>query len=353
MQQTYYSSSRGFSLIEVVIAMGLGLVVLSGALLLTSQAINISDMVTQRSDMQQNGRVAINLMARDLSLAGTGFPAGGIQLPSGTGSQDSYFACDQSDCYITNNVYSDERLYAMTPGDGKGPTINGVVTDVITLVYRDTTSEFDQYPLVDIQSGVAKKIWFDSNTTPAYDDPVVGLTAGDLLVLYNGNAPEGAVGEVTSVLTGGEVHLGPGAADPLQFNQPGAAFGNIKSILSPPPQPAFPPTSAYRINVITYYLDASDPNSTRLMRQAGGQPPVPVAENVEDLQITYDIYDENTAIATADLPGAGGTPNQIRKVNIALSTRSPVRTLLGRDFQRISLTTSIGPRNLTYRDRYE
>ncbi|MDA2924798.1 prepilin-type N-terminal cleavage/methylation domain-containing protein [Acidobacteria bacterium AH-259-L09] len=352
MRQTYYSSSRGFSLIEVVIAMGLGLVVLSGALVLTSQAINLSDMVSQRSDMQQNGRVAINLMARDLSLAGTGFPAGGIQLPSGSGSQDSYFACDQSDCYITNNVYSDERLYAITPGDGKGPTINGVVTDVITLVYRDTTSEFDQYPLVDIQTGAANKIWFDLNTTPAHDHPVVGLTVGDILVLYNGNAPEGAVGEVTR-LHDDHIHFDPGSKDPLRFNQIGAAFGNVKSILSPPAAPAFPPTSAYRINVITYYLDASDPNSTRLMRQVSGQPPVPVAENVEDLQITYDIYDENTAIATADLPGAGGTPNQIRKVNIALTTRSAVPTLVGRDFQYISLTTSIGPRNLTYRDRYE
>ena len=49
------------------------MVVLSGALLLTSQAVGISDMVTHRSEMHQNARVAINMMARDLSLAGTGW----------------------------------------------------------------------------------------------------------------------------------------------------------------------------------------------------------------------------------------------------------------------------------------
>ena len=78
-----------------------------------------------------------------------------------------------------------------------------------------------------------------------------------------------------------------------------------------------------------------------------------VAEYVENLQVSYDIYDENLAIATANLDDAGGQPNQIRKTNIMLSVRSPGQTRIGQDFQRLTLTTSVGPRNLTYRDRYE
>jgi len=72
MQPASYRTSRGFSIFELIIAMGLATVVLGGALALTSQAIGISDLVSQRSDMQQNGRVAINMMALDASLAGTG-----------------------------------------------------------------------------------------------------------------------------------------------------------------------------------------------------------------------------------------------------------------------------------------
>ncbi len=141
MQHKSYSASGGFSLFELIIAMGLGMVVLSGALVLTSQAVGISDMVTQRSEMQQNGRVAINMIARDLSIAGTGFPSEGIQLASGGGAGDVLFACDPADCYVTNNVYPQDRMFAINPGDGLGPTINGVTTDVVTLVYRDATSD--------------------------------------------------------------------------------------------------------------------------------------------------------------------------------------------------------------------
>jgi hypothetical protein len=44
-------------------------------------------------------------------------------------------------------------------------------------------------------------------------------------------------------------------------------------------------------------------------------------------------------------------PNQIRKVNISVTARGVRRETNG-DFLRINLTTSIGPRNLSFRDRY-
>ncbi len=345
MHRLSHRSNRGFTIFELVVAMGLATVVLGGALALTSQAIGISDMVSQRSDLQQNARVAINMIARDASIAGTGFPTSGIQLPSGNGSQDSFFACDEATgCHVTNNTYTDERLYATFPGDSGGPTINGVATDVITLVYDDTSSNFDQF-LLDTIDAAGKLLYFNSATTPAWDDAAVGLQEGDVLLVYNGTLGE-AVGTVTRIHND-HVHLDPGNADQLDFNQQSAAaFGTVKSILGPP-------TSARRIFIITYYIDNSDPDIPLLMRQVNAHPPVAVAEYVENLQVTYDIYDDNTSVATADLVDAGGVPNQIRKTNITLTVRSPGETMIGRDFQRITLTTSVGPRNLTYRDRYE
>ncbi len=345
MQRASFRTSRGFSIFELLIAMGLATVVLGGALALTSQAIGISDMVSQRSDMQQNGRVAINMMARDASLAGTGFPTSGIQLPSGAGSADSHFACDEATgCHLTNNVYTDERLYATWPGQAGGPTINGVATDVLTVVYDDTTSAFDQYVLTTLDA-TGKKLWFDPATTPAYNDGAVGLKPGDVLLLNNTNGQ--AVGTVTDVQINQEVWLMPGNNDPLDFNQQGlSGFGTLVSILGAP-------TTARRIFIITYYIDNSDPDIPLLMRQVNGHPPMAVAEYVENLQVTYDIYDENTSVATADLDDAGGLPNQILKTNISITVRSPGETLIEQDFQRITLTTSVGPRNLTYRDRYE
>ena len=349
MQRAFYRTSRGFSIFELIIAMGLASVVLGGALALTSQAIGISDMVSQRSDMQQNGRVAINMMALDASLAGTGFPVSGIQLASGKSSKDSYFACDTGGCYVTNNVYTAERLYAVWPGQAGGPTIGGVATDVLTVVYDDPTSNFDEFLLATIGSQ-GKKIWFNPATTPAYNDAVVGLKVGDVLLGNNANGQ--AVITVTDVLTAEEVHIG--SNDPLMFNQQGgSAFGHFKSLMHPPANPLYAPTTVRRIFIVTYYIDNSDPDVPLLMRQVNAHPPMAVAEYVENLQVTYDIYDENLAVATANLDDAGGQPNQIRKTNISLTVRSPGETLLERDFQRITLNTSIGPRNLTYKDRYE
>ncbi len=352
MQLASYRDIRGFSIFELIVAMGLATVILGGALVLTSQAIGISDMVSQRSEMQQNGRVAINMMALDASLAGTGFPVSGIQLPAGTGSADSHFACDDATgCHITNNVYTAERLYATWPGQAGGPTINGVATDVFTVVYEDPTSNFGQYILTNIDAE-GKKIFFDPATTPAYNDAGVGLKAGDVLVTNNVNGQ--AVVTVTEVLANEEVRMSTGSSDPLDFNQQsGAAFGTFKSTLHPPAPALFADTTVRRIFIVTYYIDDSNPDVPLLMRQVNGHPPTPLAEYVENLQVTYDIYDENAAIATADLNDAGGQPNQIRKTNITITVRSPKTTLIERDFERISLSTSVGPRNLTYKDRYE
>jgi len=345
MQRLCYRSNRGFTIFELVVAMGLATVILGGALALTSQAIGISDMVSQRSDMQQNARVAINMIALDASLAGTGFPATGIQLPGGTGSQDSHFACDEATgCHLTpNDVYTAERLYATLPGDSSGPSINGVDTDVITLVYDDPTSNFDQFVFTDMNAN-GKQITFDSNTDPAWDDAVVGLKVGDVILLNNSMGI--AAGTVTR-LHDDHIHLDPGSKDPLDINQQGqSGFGSAVHIYGPP-------TTARRIYIVTYYIDNSDPNIPMLMRHVSGHPPMAVAEYVENLQVTYDIFDDDASVATAELVDAGGQPNQIRKINITLTVRSPGEAMIGRDFQRITLTTSVGPRNMTYRDRYE
>ncbi len=89
------------------------------------------------------------------------------------------------------------------------------------------------------------------------------------------------------------------------------------------------------------------------MRQVSAHSPVPVAENIVDLQMTFDIFDDITEAGAVDLSDVGTSLNQIRKINISLDIRSSVESLLNRDFQRIHLTTSVGPRNLTYRDRYQ
>jgi hypothetical protein len=300
--------------------------------------------------MQQNARVAINMIARDLTTSATGMPPGGVQLPSGTGSVSAKFACDQSNCYITDNTYADSRLYPVIPGDGKGPTINGQATDVAIVNYRDSTSNLDQLPLVSITTS-GDQIEFDAATSPAIDNPATGITAGDVLVLCNVNGC--AAGLVTDI-QGSTRLVSFASGDRLSFNQPLAAFGNIQSLASPAGSGTYPQTRAFRIQVVTYYIDpGTSATASRLMRQVNAQRPVPVAENIENLQFSYDIFNDVTGVETAGLADAGGTPSQIRKVNLSVGARAPLQRLVGRGLDRVTLATAISPRNVSFRDRYQ
>jgi len=63
-------------------------------------------LVTQRAETQQNMRAAIDLMVKDISMAGAGLPSGGIQLPTGAGSTATKFGCDQSGtCHVPTHNY--------------------------------------------------------------------------------------------------------------------------------------------------------------------------------------------------------------------------------------------------------
>ncbi|MCH8017655.1 MAG: hypothetical protein IH917_13640 [Acidobacteria bacterium] len=337
-------SSRGSSVLEMMMATLLtGVLLLAGGALFRP-AIDVSHMVIQRAAMQQSARSAMDVMSRDLRLAGNGIPGGGIQLPAGAGSVPPKFACDSGDCYLTvsDNQYSSARLHALTTGDNKGAVVNGITTDIVTVAYRDPNSNLDEYPLTEV-SVSGNQIQFDISTSPAYDDPDTGVKSGDVLLLCNMNGC--AAGAVTNVqAANGYVDLG---ADPLNMNQPAAAFGNISSIMNPASE-----TRAFRILVVTYYIDASNPDALRLMRQVNAHPSQVAAFNIENLQMSYDIFDQNSSTVTNDLSDAGGTPNQIRKINLSLGARSPGESLFQRGYERLILTTSVSPRNLRFRDLY-
>ena len=104
---------------------------------------------------------------------------------------------------------------------------------------------------------------------------------------------------------------------------------------------------------MSYFIDATDWENPILMRQVSAHPPTAVAEHIMDLQFTFDIFDDEAEVAVADLGDAGGLPNQIRKMNIHVSSRSPKKTIFHGQKQYVSLRTSVSGRNLAFRDRYE
>ena len=288
-------------MVEVLIAMALGTLVVGAAIALFTQSMQSTWMFTQRSEMQQGMRAGLNAMAQDLSIAGTGFPQGGVPLPSGTGSTASRFACDMNGpivagvstpkCYVTEPALG-QRLYAINPGKQVGPTINGNVNDAVTLVYSDSQLDL---------TGCTAKVTTRNNTgivitlsacpvgvTPF--DPTQGILVGDVILLTQVGTSTIAAGVVTAVAN---PTLSFSAGDPLNFNQPGAASGGPNSL------PLNSTAVLTRLDLISYYI-YSPAGVPILERQLGAKSPVPVADNVTVVNFWY--YTVNGV--TGSLPGA-------------------------------------------------
>ncbi|HEY1273195.1 MAG TPA: prepilin-type N-terminal cleavage/methylation domain-containing protein [Terriglobales bacterium] len=371
MQHRSPISSRGFSLLEMMIALALGLVVTAAAVQLFTKALDATYIVSQRAGMQQDVRAAQNLLIKDISMAGAGLQPGGVAVASGTGTNPRY-GCDQSKCYLGGGAspagiaFPANYIYWIMPGPGMGATLNAVQgpTDVITVVYGDTAFRLNQYQ-VTFNNAFGTSINFvmpspaPSPAPQQVSDPALGLKTGDLVILSNnlGGNSQMAVGEVTANVTGtsSPYTAAFANADVLQLNQIAATSGDLRQITGGTN------TTALRIWVISYYIDVlPDPSggggagTPRLMRQVNGQPAIPVAENVTDFQITYDTYDTsgNLLVNQPDAgASAGVSPNMIRKVNLTMSARSAIKGTKG--FQSLGFQTSVSARNMSFKDRYQ
>jgi prepilin-type N-terminal cleavage/methylation domain-containing protein len=377
-------ASSGFSLIELLIAMSVGLIVLGGAVTMYTNAVQGTWTVSQRAEMQQDSRAAFDLMTQDISLAGAGLPTGGVALASG--ALVPSYGCDVVSglCHLgsTNTAAMSfppqsgspaiNQMYWVIPGCQQGPTINASIgaTDVITVAYSDSQLLLPTYYVeFNDVNGNSVNFIYPNNPTPnpapqLLNNSGVGLQVGDLVLFQYSTYY--AVAEVTAA---------PGAAaaspytvsfangDLLNLNQNAATSSNLKQLIAACTKAAAcavgtaPGTStqalvtATRIWQVTYYLDKTTGVST-LMRQLDARQPVPVADNVQNLQFTYDTYDSSGNLIAASCSAGGNTNyNLIRTINLAhLSFRSQLQGVKG--YQGTDMQTSVSARNLSFSARY-
>lgn len=89
------------------------------------------------------------------------------------------------------------------------------------------------------------------------------------------------------------------------------------------------------------------------MRQVNGLDAVPVADNIINLQFTYDIISVAGGALVAnqqDPIAAGQSPNLIKKVNVWILGASPVTG--GNKSQSMYLATSVATRDMSFCNSY-
>lgn len=381
MNKAENNSRRGFTLIELLVASSIGLMVILTMTSLFKTGMDATFTITQRAEVQQNMRAAIELMTQDIGHAGAGLPTGGMQLATAAVSN---YGCYQTTCYLPTHTYpnnvgtgSANYMYGILPGYSNGvengvaiPNASAARNDSITVIYQDYAFLLDNFTFAQI-SGT--QVTATLNTCPS-KCPITGeatnilapggLNVGDVLFFYvtttgggttsagNSQIQTAAIAaEITGISGTGPWTLTFNTGDPLNMNQTSGA-DNLTSAFG-----ATGTMKVYRLNVVTYFLEVPVAGGTvqtpRLMRQVNGQQAIPVADNIINMQFSYDVIDAFTGYLSANLPNpiaSGQSPTTIQKVNIWLMGES--LTSGGKKSQSMYLITSVAARDMSFCNSY-
>jgi type II secretory pathway pseudopilin PulG len=372
----------GFTLVEFTVAMAVTIVALAATMLAFRDATRGNQNVTFRQDMSDNLRAGLNLIQQDLLQTGTGIPTGGITIPSNAGTG----ACPGGISNINRPALTGSATFPpcnltlppIEPGNSMGPCITSpdatcsVNTDEITILYADNTSTSSTYVVgMDAQpinstsctgGSIApngSSVTFDSSAScfPLTNLAASGasINAGDLIMFSNTNG--NAIQVVTSV--SGQT-LNFAAGDAFNFNQSGASTGTLPSLRNYSVDASgnkvflntYPPTTATRIWMITYYLDnATDPAHVRLIRRVNFNTGQVVGETLENLQFTYN-YNDGVTSNQVGVP-TGFSESQIRSVSIFLGARSTNKYSQNNKFIRNNFQTQVTLRSMAYVNKYQ
>jgi prepilin-type N-terminal cleavage/methylation domain-containing protein len=357
---------KGFSLIEVMISTAILVIIMAATLGALTDALHANEAVTLMADMQDNLRACMNMMVRDIIQAGSGVPIGGISIPytnpanNPTGAPIPLPINRPSPPAAAYTFPVASSVTAVNPGFDLGPNSLGNLTDMITLIYTDNELPWSTMaPINNAAAPACNGVIAANGSTITFNTATAGcaqlvagnvsVQPGDLIMLTN---PQGGniIQQVTSV-AGNVLNFAPG--DGFGLNGAIAASGTIGQMQTAPG--VFPPTSATRIWMVTYFLNTVlNPQRPTLMRQINFNPPAAVGQVMEGLQISYDVVN---AVATAPANNARNiiapdSPNQIRKVNLYLAARSENPYSVTQQYFRANLLTQVGLRSLAFTSRY-
>ncbi len=282
--------NAGFTLIELLIALVLSIVIVGAVYATFNSQQKSFSLTNQKMDMQQQMRQAMNLIMRDLRMAGCGM--------------------------IEGVTIKDEKFEPIQVGDGGENE-----PDSIGILYGSGDRSNDIHIKTPMPRPSA-----ELNVDHVEDEGGKRIINEDEIWLIS--LPSGGFGSLLQV-----THVQK-AALKIQHNPGGE--DNINSATNPNfPQGGYPAGSRltkFLDGYHYYYIDNTDPSHPVLMvdrsikRLLGGSgSPQRLAENIEDLQIAYLDKDGSTWY-NKDKPSPSSPPevSNIRAVRITLVARTAI-----------------------------
>jgi prepilin-type N-terminal cleavage/methylation domain-containing protein len=385
-QERAMKQQRGFSLIELMVAITILILVAGAAVTALMQAQQVTQGVALEANTIENLRAGMHFMVKDLTQAGEGIPPGGIPIPNSSSAVSALNWPGTSITFPTNYVV----LNAVIPGYQQGQVNRGITstgtiltstqnTDIISVLYADNSlvDASGRYlyatavndPSCTGASLTASSIVVSGScfTMPGTGPSTLGT--GNLIMFQNSR---GTALEYVTGVSGSTISFASG--DPAGLNAVSTTSypnGNAATVLAA----GAPPTTMTRVWMITYYLNTTTNTAhPQLVRQVNypnypssssqANPAQVISDDIEDLSFTYDIINSTAPSGTypngagdapqpaswAGPPAGSDGPQQIRAVNVYLAGRSEYPFMTGKtaNYMHENLSTQVSIRSLSF-----
>lgn len=303
---------KGLTLTELAVAMTVAGILLAagyGIFLTQQKTCAIQDQVV---DIQQNARVAINFMTRDLRMAGHGRPDSSVTIKGETHQDAVTVDADKAGMTLLGCFGAPEAYLLKTalPGDTQieiqrvdpdydfpeddwedhkyifvGEYDKAVITDIADSTLKLNAGLRKRYPTARLKGAVG------SGATQITVNDATSIFSGDILTL--GDEWLYVTGTTVDTIEFDTDPTTSATADPLVQGYPSGTFVN--------------PVPVYRVQVLRYYLD----NQGELKRADLAGNAWSVAEGFDDLTITPPVNPDSRTYeieltARADIPDDTG-----------------------------------------------
>jgi type II secretory pathway pseudopilin PulG len=342
----YRRAEAGFSMLELLIGVGLMLILMGVVFTFARDSIKSSLVTMELTEAQESVRAAHEFITRDLITAGDGLNGiNNIRLPLNfvTNYLTTAPVTDPSTPTSVNAaiVTSDNNVPANTVILGTNPLVNvRTGTDRLTILRTDSS-----LPMISLLANA-----FSANgSTFTSAAAATNFNVNDVLFVSSTN---GATFCTVTGKAGNTLNLAAG--DTLGLNQP--FNGGLINVVT---SNGTLPTSLTRMQIIQYFVDANGLLIRRVFGTGGGVAyrDSVVAEHVTNLQFRYELNLLN-ANGTIQQPVTQITNAQQQvavrqvEVTIGVETTHPVSKMNANNNggrETVSMTTSTSVRNMQFR----